>query len=86
MFQRVAGAPSVGGLTYNIAVVESPRDEFPSNFVGGLVHTGRGSVVVPPTCCPDGHAYTDAGWSVSSVWLVGVRRVFSCRCQRGNRL
>ena len=32
------------------------RDEFPNNFVGDLVHTAHGWVVVPPTCCPDGHA------------------------------
>lgn len=31
------------------------RDDFPNNFVGDLVRTDRGWVVVPPTCCPDGH-------------------------------
>jgi hypothetical protein len=44
----------VGGSGYNVAVSD-PRDEFPNNFVGDLVHTERGWVVVPPTCCPDGH-------------------------------
>jgi hypothetical protein len=42
-----------------VAVAE-PRDEFPNNFVGDLVHTERGWVVVPPTCCPDGHDYNPA--------------------------
>jgi hypothetical protein len=60
----------VGGLGYNVAVAESPRDEFPNHYVGDLVPTERGWVVVPPTCCPDGHADTDAGWSVSSAWRV----------------
>jgi hypothetical protein len=45
----------VGGSGYNVAVAES-RDEFPNHFVGDLVHTERGWVVVPPTCSPDGHA------------------------------
>ena len=36
------------------------RDNFPNNFVGDLVPTEHGWVVVPPTCCPDGHAYADA--------------------------
>ena len=27
-------------------------DHSPNNFVGDLVHTERGRVVVPPTCCP----------------------------------
>ena len=61
-------APPVGGPFCNVAVAEPRRDEFPNNFVGDLVHTERGWVVVPPTCCPDGHAYNDPGWSVSSVW------------------
>jgi hypothetical protein len=38
---------------YNVTVAE-PRDEFPNNFVGDLVKTERGWVVVPPTCCPAG--------------------------------
>jgi hypothetical protein len=45
--------------------VAEPRDVLPNNFVGDLVHTERGWVVVPPTCCPAGHAYGDSGWSVS---------------------
>jgi hypothetical protein len=57
----------VGGSGYNVAVAD-PRDEFPNHFVGDLVPTERGWVVVPPTRCPDGHGYTDGGWSVSSVW------------------
>jgi hypothetical protein len=26
------------------------------------VHTERGWVVVPPTCCPAGHDYGEGGW------------------------
>lgn len=54
----------VAGSGYNAAVAE-PSDEFPNNYVGDLVPTERGWVVVPPTCCPDGHDYNDPGWSVS---------------------
>jgi hypothetical protein len=43
------------------------RDEFPNNYVGDLVYTERGWVVVPPKCCPAGHDYGEPGWSVSSV-------------------
>src|SRR5271168_3933416 len=43
------------------------RDEFPSHYVGDLVPTERGWVVVEPTACLAGHPYGDAGWSVSSV-------------------
>ena len=50
------------------------RDDLPNNFVGDLVHTERGWVAVPPTCCPDGHDYSDSGWSVSSVWcMAGIK-------------
>lgn len=42
-------------------------DEFPNHFVGDLVETDRGWVVVPPTCCPAGHDFKE-GWSVSRVW------------------
>jgi hypothetical protein len=49
-------------------VDEQRRNGFPNNFVGDLVATDRGWVVVPPTCCPDGHDYGEPGWSVSSVW------------------
>jgi hypothetical protein len=48
-------------------VADPRRDDFPNHFVGDLVPTERGWVVVPPTCCPDGHAYSGAGWSVSLV-------------------
>jgi hypothetical protein len=58
----------VGGSGYNIAVIEPRRDDFPNHFVGDLVETHHGWVVVPPTCCPGGHNYRDPGWSVSSVW------------------
>jgi integrase len=51
-------------------VAKPRRDDFPNNFVGDLVPTERGWVVVPPTCCPDGHAYSDPGWSVSSVLVL----------------
>lgn len=46
------------------------RDEFPNHYVGDLVQTDRGWVVVPPTGCPAFHDYSE-GWSVSRVW---------CRC------
>jgi hypothetical protein len=49
-------------------VADPCRDDFPKNYVGDLMRTERGWVVVPPTCCPGGHDYSDAGWSVSSVW------------------
>ena len=57
----------VGGSGYNVAVAER-RDDFPNHFVGDLVPTDRGWVVVPPTCRPAGHAYGDRGWSGSAVW------------------
>ncbi len=50
----------VGGSGYNVAVADPRRDNFPNNFVGDLVPTEHGWMVVPPTCCPDGHAYADA--------------------------
>ncbi len=65
--------------SYNVAVAER-RDDFPNNFVGDLVRTERGWVVVPPTCCPDGHAYSDPGWSVSSVWCTCNDRHMERRC------
>jgi hypothetical protein len=34
------------------------------------------TVVVPPTCCPDGHDYSEPGWSVSS--LVYLQRPAQC--------
>jgi hypothetical protein len=33
-------------------VADRRRDDFPNNFVGDLVKTDRGWVVVPPTCWP----------------------------------
>jgi hypothetical protein len=56
----VGAEVSVRGPGYNAAVAEPPRDEFPNNFVGNLVHDERGWVVVPPTYCPDGHGYDDS--------------------------
>ena len=70
-------------------MAESRRDEFPNNFVGDLVPTERGWVVVPPTCCLDGHNYSDGGWSVSSVWRTCVWVSLSPRHRdvaAGNRL
>ena len=43
------------------------RDDFPNNFVGDLVKTGRGWVVVPWTCCPDGHDYNEPGWYLAVI-------------------
>ncbi len=44
---------------------EHRRDDFPAHFVGDLVPTERGWVVVPPTSCPNGHDYGEDRWSVS---------------------
>jgi len=63
-----------------ITVVDSRRDGFPNNFVGDLDETDRGWVVVPPTCCPDGHDYGDGRWSVSSVWCTCNDRHMAWRC------
>lgn len=41
------------------------EDEFPNHYVGDLVQTDRGWVVVAPTSCPAGHS--GIGWSVSCV-------------------
>ena len=38
---------AVGGSEYTVTLAE-PRDEFPNNFVGDLVHTERGWVVNLP--------------------------------------
>ena len=67
-------------------MAEPRRDDFPNHFVGDLVHTERGWVVVPPTCCPDGHAYHDGGWSVSSVWCTCNGRHMAWRCHCGAAL
>jgi hypothetical protein len=48
-------------------VAKSRRDDFPNNYVGDLVPTERGWVVVPPTCCPDGHYYGEPGWEKLSI-------------------
>lgn len=79
----VATTEAVGGSAYNIAVAAPRRDEFPNNFVGDLVQTDRSWVVVPPTCCPDGHYYTEPGWSVSSVWCTCNGRHMAWRCHCG---
>jgi hypothetical protein len=75
----------VAGSGYNVAVAE-PSDEFPNNYVGDLVPTERGRVVVPPTCCPDGHHYNEPGWSVSSVWCTCNDRHMAWRCWCGSGL
>ena len=76
---------SVGGPGYETVVAE-PRDEFPNNFVGDLVQTERGWVVMPPTCCAAGHDYGDGGWSVSSVWCTCNGRHMEWRCHCGATL
>ena len=67
-------------------MAKSRRDEFPNHFVGDLVPTERGWVVVEPTACPAGHAYTDAGWSVSSVWCACNTRHMAWRCWCGTTI
>jgi hypothetical protein len=62
------------------------RDEFPNHFVGDLVQTERGWVVVPPSACPDGHDYGDGGWSVSSVWCTCNGRHMAWRCPCGKSI
>jgi hypothetical protein len=76
----------VGGVGYNGAVAEPRRDDFPNNFVGDLVATDRGWVVVPPTCCVNGHAYTDPGWKVAAVWCSCGDRHMEGRCHCGATL
>jgi hypothetical protein len=65
-------------------VAKPRRDDFPNNYVGDLVETPRGWVVVPPTACPDGHDSSDGGWSVSSVWCTCNGRHMAWRCSCGN--
>lgn len=61
-----------------------PRDEFPNNYVGDLVRTARGWVVVPPTACPQyGHPISDPGWSVSAPWCLAEHRHMAWRCWCG---
>ena len=62
------------------------RDDFPNHYVGDLVQTERGWVVVPPTCCPDGHRYGETGWSVSAVWCSCNDRHMAWRCHCGAAL
>src|ERR1700733_1405436 len=45
------------------------RDDFPNHFVGDLVETEHGWVIVPPTCCPAGHDYGDPGWNVATFFI-----------------
>jgi hypothetical protein len=78
-------ARSVGHPGYNIAVAE-PRDKFPNHFVGDLVHTERGRMVVSPTCCPAGHDYSNRGWSVSAVWCARNDRHMQWCCHCGATL
>jgi hypothetical protein len=66
--------------------VADPYDEFPNHYVGDLVPTDHGWVVVPPTCCPDGNAYTDPGWSVSAVWCSCNTRHMEWRCRCGQSI
>jgi hypothetical protein len=61
-------------------VADWRRDDFPNNFVGDLVKTDSGWVVVPPMCCPEGHDYGEDGWSVSSVWCTCNGRHMAWRC------
>jgi hypothetical protein len=76
----VAAAKGVGGSGYNAAVAEPRRDDFPNNYIGDLMRGERGWVVVPPTGCPEGHAYGEPGWSVSSVWWTCNARHMPWRC------
>jgi hypothetical protein len=59
------------------------RDDFPNNFVGDLVKTDRGWVVVRPTCCPVGHDYDERGWSANAVWCTCNPRHMAWRCGCG---
>ena len=62
------------------------RDDFPNNFVGDVVQTLAGWVVVPPTACPAGHDYDEPGWSVSSVWCTCNGRHMQWRCHCGQSI
>jgi hypothetical protein len=76
----------VGGIRYDCVVAGPRRDDFPNNYVGDLVRGERGWVVVPPTCCPDGHRYGETGWSVSAVWCTCNDRHMAWRCHCGATL
>lgn len=69
-----------------MVVAGERRDDFPNNFVGDVVATGRGWVVVPPTACPVGHDYGQPGWSVSSVWCSCNARHMEWRCHCGKSI
>jgi hypothetical protein len=54
-----------------LSVVRGTTSPWPSratSSLGDVLSTERGWVVGPPTCCPDGHDYSDPGWAVSAVW------------------
>jgi hypothetical protein len=70
-------------MTNKRSAGELSSEEFPNNYVGDLVQTDRGWVVVAPTCCPDGHSYGQPGWSVSSVWCACGDRHMAWRCWCG---
>jgi hypothetical protein len=73
---------------YNVAVVESPRDEFPNNFVGDLVPTERGWVVVPPTCCPAGEPWEkppDVGYTREKLDELNANAVVDGKTVEGMR-
>ena len=73
-FEPLIGTPlPLSGVRDTTSQWLEPRDKFPNNFVGDLVETGRGWVVVPRTCRLDGHAYSGPGWSVL-VCLVYMQR------------
>jgi hypothetical protein len=73
-------------IASELSVVEPRRDNFPNNFVGDLVAAVGGWVVIPPTYCPDGHAYSDPGWSVSSVGVAMSLRLSALRAPAGPAL
>jgi hypothetical protein len=76
----------VGSSKYNQQVAGPRRDDFRNHFVGDLVPTDHGWVVVPPTAYPDGHNYGDGDWSVSSVWCTCNDRHMAWRCCCGATL
>ena len=43
-------------------------------------------VVVPPTCCPLGHAHADPGWKVVAVWCSCGDRHMEWHCHCGAAL
>jgi hypothetical protein len=84
---RTGAQRSLSEVRCTTSPVAEPRDESPNHYVGDhLVPTERGWVVVPPTCCPAGHAYSDRSWSVSAVWCACNDRHMEWRCWCGNAL